>query len=53
MPAGSAIADALEVVAVAARAWVLRFGEVDPWAVMSRLSGGGLLATRVPAFPWA
>lgn len=53
MPAGSGIADTLEVVAVAARAWVLRFGPADPWAVVSRLSGGGLLATRVPAFPWA
>ena len=53
MPAGSGIADALEVVAVAARSWVLRFGPADPWAVVSRLSGGGLLATRAPAFPWA
>ena len=51
--AGSAIADAVEVIAVSVRAWVLRFGLADPWRVVSRLSGGGLLATRVPAFPWA
>jgi transposase-like protein len=53
LPAGSEVADGLEAIAVAARAWVLRFGPADPWAVVSRLSGGGLLATRVPAFPWA
>ena len=53
MPAGSGIADAVEVIAVATRAWVLRFGPADPWPVVSRLSGGGLLATRAPAFPWA
>ncbi len=53
MPAGSGVADGLEVIAIAARAWVLRFGPADPWPVVSRLSGGGLLATRVPAFPWA
>ena len=48
-PAGSGIADALEAIAVAARAWVLRFGPGDPWRIASRLSGGGLLATRTPA----
>jgi Domain of unknown function (DUF6431)/Homeodomain-like domain len=53
MPVGSGTADAVEVIAVAARAWVLRFGPADPWAVVSRLSGGVLLATRAPAFPWA
>jgi hypothetical protein len=52
LPAGSGIADALEAIAVAGRAWVLRFGPSDPWQVASRLSGGVLLATRVPAFPW-
>jgi hypothetical protein len=51
LPAG--IADALEAIAIAARAWVLRFGPGDPWRVVSRLSGGVLLATRAPAFPWA
>ena len=53
LPAGSAIADALEAIAVAARAWVLRFGPGDPWPIAGVLSGGVLLATRVPAFPWA
>lgn len=53
LPAGSGIADALEAIAVAARAWVLRFGPGDPWQVASRLSGGVLLATRAPAYPWA
>ncbi len=52
VPAGSGIADALEAIAVAARAWVLRFGSGDPWPVASRLSGGVLLATRTPAFTW-
>jgi hypothetical protein len=53
LPAGSAVADALEAVAVATRAWVLRFGPGDPWPIASVLSGGVLLATRVPAYPWA
>ncbi len=51
LPAGSGVADALEAVAVAVRAWVLRFELADPWSVVSRLSGGFMLATRVPAFP--
>jgi hypothetical protein len=53
LPAHSGVADALEAIAVAARAWVLRFGSCDPWSVASRLSGGVLLTTRVPAFPWS
>jgi hypothetical protein len=53
LPAGSGIADALEAIAVAVRAWVLRFGPGDPWQVASRLSGGMLLATRAAAYPWA
>ena len=53
MPAGSGVADALEAIAVAGRAWVLRFGPADPWQVASRLSGGELLATRTPAYSWA
>lgn len=52
-PAGSGVADALEAIAVAARAWVLRFGPGDPWQVASRLSGGVLLATRTSAYSWA
>lgn len=42
-PAGGGVADALEAVAIAARAWVLRFGPSDPWQIASRLSGGVLL----------
>jgi transposase-like protein len=53
LPAGSGVADALEAIAVAARAWVLRFGPGDPWRIASLLSGGVLLATRAPAYPWA
>jgi len=44
LPAGSGIADALEAIAVAARAWVLRFGPGDPWRIASVLSGGVLLS---------
>ena len=40
LPAGSGVADALEAIAVAARAWVLRFGPGDPWRIASVLSGG-------------
>jgi hypothetical protein len=43
LPAGSEVADALEAIAVAARAWVLRFGPAEPWQIASWLSGGGLL----------
>ena len=50
LPAGSDVADALEAIAVAARAWVLRFGPAEPWQIVSRLSGGLLLATRTD--PW-
>lgn len=53
LPAGGGIADALEALAVAVRAWVLRFGPGDPWQVASRLCGGMLLATRAPAYSWA
>jgi Domain of unknown function (DUF6431) len=52
MPAGSGVADAVEVIAVAGRAWVLRFGPGEPWQIASRLSGGELLATRTPAYSW-
>ena len=53
LPAGSPVADALEAIAVAVRAWVLRFGPGDAWRIASRLSGGLLLATRAPAYAWA
>jgi Domain of unknown function (DUF6431) len=43
LPAGSTIADALEAIAVAARAWVLRFGPGDPWRIACVLSAGVLL----------
>ena len=41
--AGSATADALEAIGVAARAWAQRYGPAGAWAVASRLSGGALL----------
>ena len=44
LPAGSGIADALEALAVAARAWVLRFGPGPVWWIVGRLSAGGLLS---------
>lgn len=44
LPAGGGVADALEAIAVAARAWVLRFGPAEPWEIVSRLSAGGLLS---------
>lgn len=53
LPAGNGVADALEAIAVAARAWVLRFGPGDAWRIVSVLAGGVLLATRAPAYPWA
>ncbi|MGH8571266.1 MAG: DUF6431 domain-containing protein [Gammaproteobacteria bacterium] len=51
LPGGSGVADALEAVAVAARAWVLRFGPGDPWRVVSSLSGGVLLCNTSCPFP--
>jgi hypothetical protein len=44
LPAGSGVADALEAIAVAVRAWVLRFGPRAVWQIVSRLSAGGLLS---------
>jgi transposase-like protein len=52
MPAGTGVADAVEAIAIAGRAWALRFGAAEPWQVASRLSGGLLLATRAPALAW-
>lgn len=50
--AGSAVGDALEAIAVAARAAVQRHGPASPWAVASRLSGGALLCnTSAPLSP--
>jgi hypothetical protein len=49
--AGSVAADALEAVAVAARAFVLRFGSGPVWSVVSALCGGLLLChTSRPLF---
>jgi len=51
LAAGSSVADALEAVAVAARAWVLRFGPGDPWRIAGVLSGGALLGNTSCLFP--
>jgi hypothetical protein len=53
VPAGSGIADALEAVAVAARAWVLRFGPRPVWQIVSRLSAGGLLSRNTSSLATA
>jgi len=50
-PAGSAIADALESIAAAARAAVTRFGPRPPWAFASAVSVGALLSNT--SCPWA
>lgn len=48
-PAGSAVADAVEVMGVAARAASLRLGPRPPWSWVSVLTVGGLLAnTNTP-----
>ena len=51
LPAGSGAADALEAMAVAARAWVLRFGWGEVWLIASVLSGGRLLCNTSCPFP--
>jgi transposase-like protein len=51
VPGGTGAADALEAIAVAVRAWVLRFGPGDPWRIAGVLSGGVLLATRTAPLP--
>lgn len=43
-PSGTAVADAVEAIGLAARAAIRRFGLAEPWAVAARLTGGGLLA---------
>lgn len=53
VPAGNDVADAVEAIAIAGRAWALRFGPAEAWQVASRLSGGLLLATRAPALAWS
>jgi hypothetical protein len=49
-PAGSLFGDAVEAVAVAGRAAVLRFGPRPPWEVASALTGGRLLSNT--SSPW-
>ena len=51
LPAGGVLADALEAVAVAVRAWVLRFGPAETWRIVAALSGGGLLCNTSCPFP--
>ena len=51
MPAGSGVADALEAIALAARAWVLRFGPGEAWRIAGWLSGGTLLCNTSSPFP--
>ncbi len=46
VPTGSAFADAVEAIGMAAMAAVRRHGPRPPWPLASVLSGGGLLATR-------
>ncbi len=50
-PAGSLFAEAISAIGVAAGAWVRRFGARGLWRLVSWLSGGLLLATRVAPFP--
>ena len=50
-PAGGAFADAVVVIGVAARAFVLRFGPRAVWPVVARLSGGALLCHTSCPFP--
>jgi transposase-like protein len=51
LPAGGVLADALEAIAVAVRAWVLRFGPTAAWQLVSVLSGGRLLCNTSCPFP--
>lgn len=52
-PAASVLADAVEAVAVAARAAVQRFGPRHPWRFASAASGGALLANTGCLYPGA
>lgn len=49
-PAGSPVGDALEAIAVAARAVSLGFGVRPPWQTASALTGGALLSNT--SSPW-
>jgi hypothetical protein len=50
-PAGGVFADAVAAMAVAARAFVLRFGPREVWRVVAALSGGALLCHTSCPFP--
>jgi hypothetical protein len=50
-PAASVLVDALEAVAVAVRAWVLRFGRGEVWPIASVLSAGRLLSQHELPLP--
>jgi transposase-like protein len=50
-PAGGVFGDAVAVIAVAARAFVLRFGPREVWPVVAVLSGGALLCHTSCPFP--
>ena len=51
VPAGSAVADAVGAIGVAARAASLRFGPRPPWSWASALSGGRLLSNTNSPWP--
>jgi hypothetical protein len=51
VPAAGGFADAVESIAVAARAWVLRFGSRAVWPLAAVLSGGRLLCNTSCPFP--
>jgi|tagenome__1003787_1003787.scaffolds.fasta_scaffold20596173_2 transposase-like protein len=51
LPAGSVFADAVGALAIAARAFVLRFGPGELWPVVAWLSGGVLLCHTSCPFP--
>jgi hypothetical protein len=51
LPAGGGFADAVAVIGVAARAFVLRFGPREVWPVVAVLSGGVLLCHTSCPFP--
>lgn len=50
-PAASVVADAVEAIGTAVRAWVLRLGPGPAWAVASRLAGGVMLCHTSCPFP--
>jgi transposase-like protein len=50
-PRGSTFNDAVEAIGVVAVVAVRRFGPRSPWSLASKLTEGGLLATRPHLFP--